>query len=172
MAAADPQSWLLSQPQLIIVLFAGAIWLANLLARARRRSAEADDAPGPGRAAPAVRPTAEDPGEDERTRRVRAEILRRIAERRAVAPPAQPARATIERWPAGRPEPAAEAAARTEHPPAPSQGARASPPAAPAWAAAAAPPAGAAFLEELRGRESARRAILVREILGPPVALR
>jgi hypothetical protein len=46
------------------------------------------------------------------------------------------------------------------------------PPAGAAAAGAPAKTAGALWLDELRSRDSARRAILVREILGPPIALR
>ena len=177
-ASSNPLDWLLSQPQLLVVVFAGAVWLMNMIARARRASSGADDAPERGRGQGPV-PSAGDVDVDERARRVRAEILRKIAERRGIAPTAQPARARIERWAPAPPEIAPEAAPRAAGVPATVPGvpplpAPQAPRAGPAPALGGAPGAtpGAVWLDELRGRDSVRRAILVREILGPPIALR
>jgi len=156
------------------------VWLFNMIARARSAASNPEGRP-PGEREPAAggpggAPSG-DPEDDERARRVRAEILRKIAERRTGPPALQPARAREERWSPGPPD-IPEDALKANRGPAegPSAaGAPARPPGgAPAPIGAASPglSAGAAWLEELRGRDSARRAILVREILGPPVALR
>jgi hypothetical protein len=178
LAASDPRNWLLSQPQLIFVLFAGAVWLFKLIARASAAARNAARGPqeaaqpvsgGPGTAGAA------DAEDEERTRRVREDILRRIAERRAAAGAAQAAGARAEP-PRPRPPPAAKAPQPAASAPAQAPIAAfelpVAPPAGPLAAAVAAPPAGALWLEELRSRDAARRAILVREILGPPLALR
>jgi hypothetical protein len=122
--------------------------------------------------------------DEERARRVREEILRKIAERRAGAGAPQPARGRTElqapRPPAipralpaanrlsagGTAAPVSAVAAQSPTIP------PAFPGAIPPAASAQAPTAGSLWLDELRSRDSARRAILVREILGPPVALR
>jgi|GEM_PF-3586667 len=181
-ASTDPRTWLFSQPQLLVVLFAGAVWLFNMIARARNAASRAEPRPQDGREpGPGGQggPSSSDPDGDERARRVRAEILRKIAERRSGLPVLQPARAREERWSPGPPEIPGDALSASRGPveapaaPPPAMaGLPASPPPAPPGAGAQGPSAGAAWLEELRGRDTARRAILVREILGPPVALR
>ena len=184
-ASSNPANWLLSQPQLLFVLFAGAVWLFNMIARARRgvlgadRERQESREPGAGGRSGAA---SEDPGDEGRARRVRAEILRKIAERRATSPLLQPARAREERWspappdiPASTPptsrgftEDAADQVPAAARPRAnPSGG----PPLVPVGVAAG-PLSGAVWLDELRSKDTARRAILVREILGPPIALR
>jgi len=121
----------------------------------RRRAAGRAAVPPPVHAA-------DDAMEAERTRRVQEDIRRKIAQRaaRAAAPaPAPPpvvARGAPE--PAARPQPAAapspiEATSLCRDP-----------------APAAAPKRD--WLSDLRDRPGARRAILLREILGPPVGLR
>ncbi len=180
-ASTDPGTWALAHPQRLVVLFAGAVWLFNMIARARSAASSAEGRP-PGEREPAAggqggAPSG-DPEDDERARRVRAEILRKIAERRTGLPVLQPARAREERWSPGPPDMPADALMANRGP-AEGPSAAGAPAArplggAPAPIGAASPglSAGAAWLEELRGRDSARRAILVREILGPPVALR
>jgi hypothetical protein len=189
-ASSDPRAWLLSQPQLLFVVFAGAIWLVKFIARVRTSASRAAGAPPE-----SGRPEAEGPDDhtrqvaedEERTRRVREDILRKIAERRAraaVAPP--PATLRVERVP---PEPPPVVAAAPYAGRGPAEAAAATPPAqapvpgvigrlpsplpaAPLAPSVQGPSIGALWLEELRGRENVRRAILVREILGPPLALR
>jgi hypothetical protein len=143
-----------------------------------------------------------DEAEAERTRQVQAEVRRKIAERRSrpVAPPlvaprpiAQPLSPPFG-WPLGRgarpesvtaPRPAAPAqpvvsapalappmADRSLSADVVARNARAFAAATAASAAAPSAPAGAALAAELREPNAARRAMLLREILGPPVALR
>jgi len=183
-AASDPRSWLLSQPQLLFLLFVGAVWLFKAIARARASTSDAARGPqaaqGPepvGRAGPA----GPDPDDEYRSRRVREEILRKIAERRGGASGPLPARVRVERL---APEPPAITRAAPgvgrglAEATAPGlAGAKATafsggPPAVPPVGGAPGPSAGALWLDDLRARDTVRRAILVREILGPPVALR
>lgn len=128
----------------------------------------------------AVRPPApvrEDPMEAERTRRVQEDIRRKIAQRAARAAPPVIAAAGS--------EPSAPPPSLAMAPPPPAdQPLFAAPPsfAAPVSPIEASPfrrdPAPAAapprrdWLAELRERQGARRAIVLREILGPPVGLR
>ena len=112
---------------------------------------------------------------EERTRRVREDILRRIAERRAAAAAPQAAGARAERPTPRQPvvfKAPAPAAATAPPAPLPAFELPAAPPAGPLAGVASVPTAGALWLEELRSRDSVRRAILVREILGPPIGLR
>jgi hypothetical protein len=134
--------------------------------------------------APAARPSSRAAEEEaERTRQVREQVRRRIAERQPAAP-APAAAPPVERRLAGGvtevfapPDGEAAERARQERlareiaalgaglpPPIATHQAYAPPPASP-------PPA-AGWLETLRDPLSARRAIVVREILGRPVALR
>jgi hypothetical protein len=187
--SSGPGGWLLSHPQLVVVLFVGATWLVKMINRAR--SAAQGPVPGPqGTDGPESGGKSEAAGRDledeERARRVREEILRKIAERRAGAGAAQPARARTERQAQGPPAipKAAPASSRvstvgTAAAVAPAAPQAAQTPMAPRSASAvssagvmAGPTPGSLWLDELRSRDSARRAILVREILGPPVALR
>jgi hypothetical protein len=130
-----------------------SLWNKQRQAAARAR--------GEGR--PAGRP---DPLEEERTRRVQEEIRRKIADRNAWeearrAEPPQPGEAApVEAEP--EPEPAAEAPRPVPAPQVPPE--RWDPP------PAAAPPRD--WLGDLRETQGARRAIILREILGPPVGLR
>ena len=182
-AATDPINWLLSKPQLIFLFFAGAVWLVKLINRAR---AEARDPEPEAREAGRLEANGRDPDEAQRTRRVREDILRKTAERRPGAEPPPRVREI-------RPAPAAPAiaGAASSGNRGTSQGAAATgsavvqapvagpfggtpfaPPASPLSGGVPMPTAGSLWLDELRTRDSARRAILVREILGPPVALR
>ena len=171
LAATDPGGWLLSRPQLVFVAFAGAVWLFRLI----KGASEVRGRPAAGRAEPVVeaQPEEEVPDEEEeRTRRVREEIRRKIEERRPGA--AVPARVYEERWDLQLPAVAKMPQPPAPKPAAPLRAAATVAPQAPAAPAAGplAPTMGALWLEELRTRDSARRAIVVREILGPPVALR
>jgi len=165
-----------SLPQLVFLLFAGAVWLINILSRAKARPAEPQ--PGPQRAEEADAPgpdlpEAADPEAEERANRVREEILRKIAERNPDAS-ARQLRGLVKAAYQRR-EPVGGAAMRPSPgtpPAAPAMAASLPPAPAPGAAGAQARSAGAAWLDELRSHESARRAIVVREILGPPVALR
>jgi hypothetical protein len=161
-------------PQLVFLLFAGAVWLVKLLSRPK--ASPAGPLPGPPRAEEAEPdetgdPAAEDPEAEERARRVREEILRKIAERNPSASAGQ--LRNIVRAAYQRREPVGGAAAPARAPTYAQQAlAPAEPPAAPMAAVTPAKSAGAVWLEELRSHDSARRAIVVREILGPPIALR
>ena len=190
-AAFDLRSVLASQPQLLVVLFAGAVWLFKMIGRARRAASNPALEPKEGM------PPAPDGGggasgqdldEETRTRRVREDILRKIAERRGTASTAQPARFREERRapvpPAiattassavrGAAQGATGAAFPDAQPVAAMQsgGPQIAATAVPLAAGVPVPSAGVLWLEELRTRDSVRRAILVREVLGPPVALR
>jgi hypothetical protein len=184
-AATDPVNWLLSRPQLIFLFFAGAVWLIKLINRARAEASEPEPEP---QAAGRLEAGGPDLDDEARTRRVREDILRKIAERRAGAAP--PQRAPVRD---ARPAPTAPATSGAA-----SAGSRGSPvgppaavssaikaqaagslggppfalPASPLSGAVPGPTAGSLWLDELRTRDSARKAILVREILGPPVAFR
>jgi hypothetical protein len=178
---------LFSQPQLVFVLFAGAVWLIKQINRSKNAGARPASAPqvgGPPEPGGGDGPAGQVPDDEERTRRVREDILRKIAARRAGT--AAPTRTYYNPL---APDPQAEIAAALfgSGPPAKATAAAASSaarsratamPAGPSTppvyvaAAVAGPSAGALWLEELRTRDSVRRAIVVREILGPPVALR
>lgn len=163
LAASPDPGWLSSQ--LVFVAIAGATWLFRVIKSSGDASRRAQAKPAEPAPAATLAELARE--EEERTRRVREEIRRKIAERRAGS--GVPPRVFEEKW---RPIPPA---AEPEAPPAPAE----MPAAAAAFQASAipavaapGPSAGVLWLEELRTRDSARRAILVREILGPPVALR
>ena len=175
-AAGNPGGWLLSQPQLLFFLFVAVVWLL----KAVKRMAGGAAAPKAQEAA-----AAGGPGEDERTRRVREEILRKITERQLGARTAvrvenerralvaqAAARAAQDYGRALREKESVAIAQSLQERLADLQGA--APAAVPAAvvAAAPAPSAGSIWLGELRTREAARRAIIAREIMGPPVALR
>ena len=166
-----------SLPQLVFLLFAGAVWLVKILNRSKAPPASRPPVqPGPEAADsgdPGV-PLAQDSEAEERARRVREEILRKIAERHPSASVGE-LRGLVKAAYARR-EPVRGAAGPV---PSTMQPAVIAPPAF----AQAAPEAfsgntlpvksaGAVWLDELRSHDSARKAILVREILGPPIALR
>jgi hypothetical protein len=185
LAAANPLERLLSQPQLLVVIFAGVVWVLKMLGKAKAAASRASNAPRPaGQQEPdaaegAARRAMED---EERAQRVREDILRRIAERRARAeegvppararpervlpPPLAPARMAREAEPVFPPAPSPPLETRA---PAMIPGRQ---PAAAVGAGPPGPPAGILWLDELRSPETVRRAILLREILGPPIALR
>jgi len=170
LAASSPGKWLLSQPQVLFFLLVAVVWLVNALKRALGGAAAQGPGGQPGRAG-------QDPDDGERARRVREEILRKVTERQLGRAPAQAERA-------GR-QASAPRARRSTPPPYVAQPqelesagiamARVRAAAAPltvAAAPAAGPSQGALWLDALRSREGIRRAVLVREILGPPLALR
>jgi len=95
--AGDPLSWFALHPQLLLVVVGGALWLfkriSALTTAAPGRGGEGRR-PGTGGAGnagdgAAARPSEDDAAAAERTRRVQAEVRRKIAERRArpLAPP-------------------------------------------------------------------------------------
>jgi len=166
LAAGGPGTWLQSQPQVLFFLLVAVVWLINAV----KRALAGPKAQG-GRPARA----GEDPDDRERARRVREEILRKVTERQLDRAPAQAERA-----------PRQTAAPRPRRPIPPPFVARPQEiesvgiPMVPVRAAdaplavapAAGPSPGAMWLDALRSREGVRRAVLVREILGPPLALR
>jgi len=164
-------------PQLVFLLFAGAVWLVKLLSRPK---ASPGPHPGPQRAGAAEpdelgEPPTEDPGAGERARRVREEILRKIAERNPSASEGQLRNIVRAAYQRREPVGGTAAPARAAHATTPAPQAFL-PPVAPAAGLAPvstpAKTAGSMWLEELRSHDSARRAIIAREILGPPIALR
>lgn len=174
-AAKSPGDWLLSQPQLLFFLLVVVVWAVNAI---KRTVAGGAAPPGPASRAGEAAPEGDD---DERTRRVREDILRKVTERQLgraqaeravrreaarrvpVASVSTPqAWATVEGDQAGR-----------EGVQAPPVIARAAPPAAaPAPMAAPTPQHPHPWLEILQNRDGVRKAVIAREILGPPVALR
>ena len=187
LAASDPRNWLLTQPQLLFVLFAGAVWVFKMIARARAsasnraRGSQEAERPEPGGQGP---PAGQDPDDEFRARRVREEILRKIAERRAGSLAPQPALIRAERMAIEPPPIAGEAPAGSRGAADAAAAVRVAgvqplataptglPPAGALLGGAPGPSAGALWLDVLRSRDTVRRAILVREILGPPIALR
>ncbi len=177
-AEANPVSILLSKPQLLFLLGAGAVWFFKTLSRAKAATAARPVTPqqtaqeGAGGLGDSAASETED---EERARQVREDILRKIEERRtpaAVRELQSMVKAAYQDRTAARPAPASAAPVRVLAP-APAVPNPITAPALEPSAGAAAPrTAGAAWLDELRSRDSARRAILVREILGPPIALR
>ena len=191
LAAVDPRAWLTSQPQLLVVAFAGAVWLVKMFTRAKAAASRASGAKEAVQPEPAGEGAADQRAlqDEERRQSVREDILRKIAERRARASaPPQPATLRVERAPPAPPAiakaPPYVSRASAEGSPAEAQaGARPPDPAGiggfPAFAPSGplggvvtVPSAGALWLDDLRSRDVIRRAVLVREILGPPVALR
>jgi hypothetical protein len=146
---------------LVAVAAVIALWAKQRREAARSRG-EAPGAPASGRP---------DPMEEERTRRVQEEIRRKIAQRNAwqAAREENPPAMTEEPPPMEEAPGPEEVAVLREAPPPPEPA-----PSLPARAAAL--PASAApsgdWLTELRGTRGARRAMVLREILGPPVGLR
>lgn len=182
---------ILDNLQLLLVI-AGSVayWLNQ---RRREKSGESADYDEDG--IPENRPTvalnADAMEEEVRTRRIQEEIRRKIEERRsggASAPVPPPLREEVA--PRSAPQPpalddgvlgrqralqeqlealverrrAALAAARNDSPVTAS--------ATSAMAVGTAPPKSGALLRDLRNPESIRRAIILREVLGPPLALR
>jgi hypothetical protein len=191
LAAVDPRGWLMSQPQLLVVVFAGAVWLVKMFNRAKSAASGASGAKEPVQPEPAGEDVAAQRAleDEERRQTVREDILRKIAERRARASASpQPATLRVERVPPAPPPvskappyvsrasaegpPAAATAGALPPAPAAIGGFPAFSPSGPLAGVVTAPSAGALWLDDLRSRDVVRRAILVREILGPPVALR
>jgi hypothetical protein len=141
---------------LVAVAAVLALWVKQRRESARSRG-ERPGAAGSGQP---------DPTEEERTRRVQEEIRRKIAQRNAwqvareEAPPVMTEEPPVEEGPV-------EVPVLREAPQIPIQAQ------APAYRAEPAPAAPADdWLTELRGTQGARRAMVLREILGPPVGLR
>jgi hypothetical protein len=162
---------LFQNPAILLILIAVASRLFSRRAAAARRNAE-------GAAPPAQ--------EDERTRRVREEVARKIAERRRAAEPAAMQRPGPEAPRAWRPEPpvqeepsdidevlaeqrklADEIRALDSAKPRPLAVSAATPAPAPTGQAVQAP---AGWLRDL-DPQGVRRAIVLREVLGPPRGL-
>jgi hypothetical protein len=175
----------LMQPQLAFFVIVGILWLVKAIGRAKaaflkeERPKQEAGQPGPAQQAGPVETSLSD---EERALLVRRDILKKRAERQAEA-------ASFRRTASERQAPVPPTLARkAPAAPARSPSAAASPvsqprSASPQMAAVAprigslaveaqGPSAAALWLDELRSRDSVRRAILVREILGQPVALR
>jgi len=157
--SGDPFSWLVANPKLLLLVFPAVVWLVNQVRAAgtARTAAQSGKAASGGDAAGA-----------ERTRRVQEEVRRRIAERRGMQAPArepdQP-RATVQaRSPVQPPAlaPAFAAAYAADR-----VAAR-----APASSSLFVTPGAVELMLELHDPAQLRRAIILREVLGPPVALR
>jgi hypothetical protein len=181
--------WILDNLQIVIAVAAA---LAYWLNQRKQQSAEETEHPAEeGRPDDPFREFGADPAEAERTRRIQEEIRRKIAERAGGAPAPAPARVP-EPPPLFQPEPpprartAALAAASAheailqrqrdleEQLRAVEAGRRATRRNEVIAEASARKPTAArtALLGDLKGAENLRRAIVLREVLGPPVGLR
>lgn len=172
LAAKGPLEQLLSQPQLFVFLFAAVAWVIKAVSKAK----SAAERP----AAPAADPAQRETFDEARARRVREDILRKVAERQIRrSPPAMAsgARRTQELPPTLALDedgnlPQEVPAWRAPQGSAPVDVKAVVIPTPAAAAVPMAPSPGAVWLEELRTRDTIRKSIIVREILGPPLALR
>jgi hypothetical protein len=172
---------LVLQPQIVFFLIIGVMWLFKAISRAKaaflgeQRPQQEADRP---KSAEKAGPVEASLSAEERALLVRQDILKKRAQRQAEA-------AAFMGVPSERQAPAPPPLVRTAPTqaaakPAAAAGYTGALPRAPVFAtpvgllapAVPVPSAGSLWLDELRGRDSARRAILVREILGQPVALR
>lgn len=176
--------WILDNLQVVIAVAAAlAYWLNQ-----RKQAAAEEEQPGAGQADDPFREQAADPVEAERTRRIQDEIRRKIAERAGGAPVNLP---PVMPPPLFQPEPppartAALAAASAQEAALQRQrdldeqlrAVQASRRATQrreviAQASSRAPSAArTALLGDLKGADNLRRAMVLREVLGPPVGLR
>lgn len=187
--------WILDHLQIVIAIAAAVAYWLN---QARKGAASGDEA-DEGSAFPA--PGVDDGAEAERARRIREEIRRKIAERARGMPPAlEPAPPSLYREEPMAPPPmtvptpmpsapaprddwqmamvlerqqklreqmeALERARRLEA----AQPAMPVMPAAPAIASSL--PVGSSWRSDLKSKAGLRRAVVLREVLGPPVSLR
>jgi hypothetical protein len=179
----------LMQPQFAFFIIVGVLWLIKAIGRAKaaflkeERPQQEANRPGP---APRAGPVEASLTDEERALLVRQDILKKRAERQAEA--ASLRRMAGERQAPVPPTLSRRTPAAALPPPVktplvaayPAAQARIALPQIPAVAPrigslaveAQGPSAAALWLDELRSRDSVRRAILVREILGQPVALR
>jgi hypothetical protein len=174
LAAKGPLEQLLSQPQLFVFLFAAVAWVIKAIGKAKGAATKP--------AAPSPDPARQETFDEARARRVREDILRKVAERQirrspAYAPAIPPPLSEdedgnlpgeIPTWRQPQIVPSVPVKAAVSPQAAPTQ----APAPLPVVAAQAAPSLGALWLEELRTRDSVRKAIVLREVLGPPIALR
>ncbi len=145
---------------LVAVAAVLALWVKQRREAARSRG-EAPGATGSGRP---------DPTEEERTRRVQEEIRRKIAQRNAWQAAREDAPPVMTDEPAVASDSEPEGVQSLPDAPRMFARAQALPPRAEPPPAPAAPAGD--WLAELRGTQGARRAMVLREILGPPVGLR
>jgi hypothetical protein len=142
-------------PQLLVFVVVLVVWIFKAIQRAVA-GPSAPARPG-SRAGPEL-------SDDERERRVREEVLRKVTERQLGR-----------RAASGTPRAAATASAPGRMAPA-FASAAAQPPALAARPGVAAPalepPRGSHWLDDLRTRDGVRGAVLAREIMGAPLALR
>ncbi len=178
----NPVDWVLGNRELLVIVFAVAVWLLNRIGAARRAAGSQNPARQAG--------SADD--EAERTRRVQEEVRRRIAERRGAAKPEMPPPLSQPFEPARMAEePAPPEEAETDDTEeqvlkrqreierdlraledaraAALAGARAAQRASVVQTQAAVPNP---WLGELKNPAGLRRAVVLREILGPPISLR
>jgi hypothetical protein len=179
-------------PRTLFALFLFVVWVVRAFKAARDKAAAARSGQ-PVTRGPRGEPV--DPEAEERQRKVRAEVARKIAQRKILMMPS----ARLEPPPLPRPVEAPEA--WVEPPPSPVRAPEPSPVRPPVWAPGPSPilaPEPVALtarqtalaedferwsqasgrvsadllLEHLRAPAELRRAVLMREILGPPVGLR
>ena len=169
--------WILKNLELILWI-AGpiAIWI-NQRARQKRGQAADYDEDGIPEITPSLTPPADDVAREARARRIQRELMRQLQQNQS-QPPSPPPPPT----PAGYR--LASPAARSENPPARQKirsGSRpkpaastqlTSPPPLPSQSRRTVGRKPINLLPELRNPEAIRKAIVLREILGPPVALR
>jgi hypothetical protein len=165
---------LLAQPQVVFFLFVGAVWLFKAISRAKAaflKEERGPQEPGPAKPAEEAGPVERSLSDEERAILVRRDILQKRAQRSAEA-------AALMRIPSERkaaaPPPLARGGAPAATPAAqpPARAPSVAPAAVTLAGYAPAPSPGAQWLDELRTRDSVRRAVLLREILGQPVGLR
>ena len=193
--------FILDNLQLILVIAGSIAYWLNQRKRERQGEAADYDEDGIPENRPTVAPNADAMEEELRTRRIQEEIRRKIQERRSAGAPPAPPREEIpayelpeppvwrEEGPAPVPPPLddgvlarqralqeqlyALAARRAALATARSASVDRGSPVMAATAAMTVPPTKSAdLLRDLRNPESMRRAMILREVLGPPVALR
>jgi hypothetical protein len=171
-------------PQFVFFLIIGVMWLFKAIGRAKaaflskERPQQEADRPKPAEQAGPVEMSLSD---EERALLVRQDILQKRAKRQAEIaalmgrPGERPAPAPpplARKAPADTAAASAKGGAAAVYAAVPARAPVPTLPLSPLAPVAPAPSAGALWLDELRSRDSVRRAILVREILGQPVALR
>lgn len=169
--------WILKNLELILWI-AGpiAIWI-NQRARQKRGQAADYDEDGIPEITPSLAPPADDVAREARARRIQRELMRQLQQNQS-QPPSPPPPPTPAGYrlasPAARSEnPTARQKIRSGSRPKPAASTQlTSPPPLPSQSRRTASRKPINLLPELRNPEAIRKAIVLREILGPPVALR